>query len=109
MKPVKTKAELRAEIDSQVDAFLAHGGKVATFDPGQSGRTDNSPLARPPQLERSEQSRTPVLSEIQAIEARRQKPARPARKSGERKRRSQEDKKALLTDDFGEPLRWIPE
>lgn len=105
MKPVKTKAQIRAEINSQIGDYLAKGGSVAQCRPGESGRQDNSPLAKPPQLERSDQTRTPVLSEIRAIEARRQKP-RLGKKPG---KREPAEKKSLITDDFGEPLRWITE
>ena len=105
MKPVKTKADIRAEIDNQISDYLAHGGRVSQCRPGESGRDGNYPLSKPPQLERNEQARTPVLSEIRAIEARRQQ-NRPEKKP--RKPRKVE-KKSLLTDDFGEPLRWLTE
>lgn len=106
MKPIKTKAQIRAEIDHQVDDFLAKGGAVSQFRQGESGRENNSQLAKPPHLERNEQTRTPVMSEIKAIEARRQKPKTTTVKKT--RRRNGEEKKALLVDDFGEPLRWVP-
>ena len=105
MKPVKTKAQIRAEIDAQVSDYLSRGGHVAQCRPGESGRESNYPLSKPPQLERSEQTRTPVISEIRAIEARRNK-ARQERKPVKPRNK---EKKSLITDDFGEPLRWITE
>ncbi|MYM64270.1 hypothetical protein [Pseudomaricurvus sp. HS19] len=107
IKPVKTKAQIREEIENQIQAYLDLGGEVARFQPGHSGRDSNEPLPKPPHIERNPepQARTPVLSEIQAIEARRQrKKAVP-----NRRRRRDSEKKTLLTDDFGEPLRWITE
>ena len=107
IKPVKTKAQIREEIESQIQAFLDQGGEVASFQAGHSGRDSNEPLPKPPHIERSPepQTRTPVLSEIQAIEARRhKKKAIPTRQ-----RRRNNESKTLLTDDFGEPLRWISE
>ncbi len=104
MKPIKTKAQIRAEIDSQIDSFLAKGGEVNEFDRGLSGRLVNDPLPKTPHIESTAQTRTPVLSEIQAIEARKHPP-----KSPPQTKRRQQDKKVLMTDDFGEPLRWISE
>ncbi|NIB39239.1 hypothetical protein HBA55_06555 [Pseudomaricurvus alkylphenolicus] len=102
MKPVKTKAQIRAEIDAQVNSYLAKGGRVDTREPGESGRSLNAPLPSAPLIERNAQSRTPVLAEIKAIEARRH----PV-KTHKPKRRRYEERKKLVTDDFGEPLRWI--
>ncbi|MBU3069366.1 hypothetical protein KOI40_06000 [Aestuariicella sp. G3-2] len=102
MKPTKTKAQIRQEIDDQVRQFLAQGGAVDQFQAGESGRELNTPLPKSPHIERNQQTRTPVLSEIQAIEARRHKPKRTVTRH-----RSKEGRKTLLTDDFGEPLRWV--
>lgn len=105
MKPVKTKAQLRQEIDSQIDAFLSKGGEVLECQPGQSGRHDNSnPFSQAPNLLRSNQQRTPLTDEIQAIESRRKKPKAKTPPTHKHRRR---ETKALITDDFGEPLRWI--
>lgn len=103
MKPLKTKAQIREELDSQMNAFLKCGGAVESCQAGESGRKLNAPLPKSPHVEGSKQSRTPVLSEIKAIESRRQQPKRVA---AQRQRRHGE-KKILLTDDFGEPLRWV--
>lgn len=104
MKPTKTKAEIRQEIEDQVRQFLSSGGAVDTFQQGETGRALNVPLPKSPHIERSQQTRTPVLSEIQAIEARRQKPKRVLGPH-----RAKSGRKTLLTDDFGEPLRWVSE
>jgi len=101
MKPTKTKSQIRAEIDAQIDSFLSSGGAVHEFDRGISGRQLNEPLPKSPHIESNQQTRTPVLSEIQAIEARKHPPKKPPA------RRRQQDQKVLITDDFGEPLRWV--
>ncbi len=105
MKATKTKAQIRNEINEQVQQFLAQGGAVNEFQAGESGRSLNAPLPKPPHIERNPTSRTPVLTEIQAIEARRHKPKR-LDKHPSGKSRTQ---RKLLTDDFGEPLRWLTE
>ncbi len=104
MKPIKTKAQIRAEIDSQIDSFISKGGAVNEFDRGLSGRLVNDPLPKAPHIESTSQTRTPVLSEIQAIEARKH----PVKPSNTPRRRNQ-DRKILMVDDFGEPLRWVSE
>ncbi len=109
IKTVKTKQQIRSEIDSQIESFLNHGGEVSTYQAGESGRTVNEPLPKTPHIEntQSSQSRTPVMSEIQAIEARRKSKA--AKEQDKPRHSSKREKKVLLTDDFGEPLRWISE
>ena len=104
MKPIKSKAQIRAEINAQIGRFLSDGGAVDCREQGESGRLTNTPMVKPPFLESNVQTRTPVLTEIQAIEARRQKPKEEARV----RRKKYSEAKALLVDDFGEPLRWIP-
>jgi len=98
MKPTKTKAQIRAELDAQMGNFLSDGGAIQQHVRGESGRQANEPLH--PTIERNPQERTPVLDEIKAIEARRnQKVIPPKRNNGHQK--------TLIMDDFGEPLRWV--
>jgi len=98
MKPTKTKAQIRAEMDAQMGSFLSDGGAIKQHVRGESGRQANEPLH--PTIERNPQGRTPVLDEIKAIEARRgHKSIPPKRNSGHQK--------TLIMDDFGEPLRWV--
>lgn len=99
MKPVPTKAELRAELERQIQDYLQTGGVVRDVPRGVSGQLENRPLfgslgENPPR-----QERTPVDDVVQAVEARKHPQNNPQK--GKRPR------KKLLTDDFGEPLRWI--
>lgn len=99
MKATKTKAQIRAELDSQMGNFLADGGAIQQHIRGESGRQANEPLH--PTIERNPQGRTPLTDEIKAIEARRNsKPTQP-------KRNNSGHQKTLIMDDFGEPLRWV--
>jgi len=105
MKPVKTKRQLRSELDQQLDEYLRSGGRVKEVPPGVSGRIDLkgplTPLFTPRSSEDALSGRTPLNDVVAALDARRQsgppKPA-PARKKRPRKR--------MILDDFGEPLRW---
>jgi len=99
MKPTKTKAQIRAELDAQMGNFLSDGGAIQQHVRGESGRQANEPLH--PTIERNPQERTPVLDEIKAIEARRHSKSMPL------KRNKNGPQKTLIMDDFGEPLRWV--
>lgn len=100
MKPIPTKAQIRAELDRQIQDYLREGGVVNNVPRGQSGHLDNkNPFSQvgdqPPR-----QERTPLNDIVRALEARKHPPA-PLTKHTRRRR------KKLITDDFGEPLRWV--
>ncbi|WP_299773895.1 hypothetical protein [uncultured Pseudoteredinibacter sp.] len=98
MKPTKTKAEIRTEIEDQIEQFLRHGGEVASYQKGASGLADGAGIQNsfsPRQV----QSRTPVVDVVKAIDSRRQPQKAPAAR--------RRPKKILLKDDFGDPIRWV--
>ena len=101
MKPIKTKAEVRREIGLQVSEFLAQGGKVKGVAAGVSGRDIN--VALPVTFEHKQTTRTSVYAEIQALEARKKN----ARQPQKTQKRVIKPRKELITDDFGEPIRWV--
>ncbi|GAA6169934.1 hypothetical protein [Sessilibacter corallicola] len=101
MKKPKTKSEVRAEIEHQVQEFLNSGGKVSQHVQGESNQLigganpfHSVTTSKPPE------SRTLVNDEIAAIEARK-KPQKPAPTANRRPR------KKLIKDDFGQPIRWV--
>jgi hypothetical protein len=102
VKPPIKKADLRRELESQMEAFLREGGAVHEIPRGLSGRDSmNGPLPTPPFIgDEPRESRTYVNDVVAAIEARR-KPAGPAKPKPRRPR------KKIIYDDFGEPLRWV--
>lgn len=100
MKPIKTKRELREELQQQTNEYLHQGGSVRTVPQGLSGRDGaDGPL---PQIfsGQGSEDRTLIPEVVAAIEARR-KPSAPPKNT----RRSR-PKKKLILDDFGQPLRW---
>ncbi|MCV6613541.1 MAG: hypothetical protein OIF35_01100 [Cellvibrionaceae bacterium] len=102
MKPSKTKAQIRAEIHSQVQQYLRQGGEVCAYEKGVSGLGQQCKLRNPfspGPSQPSPQPRTPVLEAVKAIDARRQK--------SKVKTPSRRPKKILLRDDFGDPIRWV--
>ena len=101
MKPLKTKAQIRAELEQEVNAYLQQGGEVKDIPSGVSGHLGNSnPFSNmvrngPPQ------DRTPLVEIIKQIEARKIRHKKQPLKSSRNPRRK------LITDDFGEPVRWV--
>lgn len=99
MKPVQTKAQARSELEQQIQHYLQEGGVVHDVPRGVSGHQDNRNLfghlgENPPR-----QERTPLDDVVKTLEAR--KHPQSAGKKHTRPR------KKLITDDFGEPLRWV--
>ncbi|MCR6652520.1 MAG: hypothetical protein NVV73_13980 [Cellvibrionaceae bacterium] len=99
MKPVPTKAEMRAELERQIQDYLQTGGVVQDVPRGISGQVDNRNLFGAIGQNPPRQERTPVDEVVQALEARKH----PHNNIKKNKR----PRKKLLTDDFGEPLRWV--
>ena len=97
-----SKADLRRELDRQVDAFLREGGTVHQIPNGVSGRdTTEGPLPNAPFVGSGERGQREYLTDVIAgIEARRKPPAAP-------KRASKRPRKKYIYDDFGEPIRWV--
>jgi len=102
LKPPVSKADLRRELDRQIDTYLREGGAVHEIPRGISGRdpTDGPLPAAPFFAGETKEKRTYLVDVIAAIEARR-KPPQPVKKLARRPR------KKFIYDDFGEPIRWV--
>ncbi len=100
--PPVSKAELRRELDRQLDAFLREGGQVHEIPRGISGRNPvDGPLPNAPFVGPGERNPREYLTDVIAgIEARR-KPVAPPKHTARRRR------KKFIYDDFGEPIRWV--
>lgn len=99
MKPLPTKAQLRQEMERQIEQYLGSGGNVQEIPRGLSGRTDNLNPFTSYNGEKPAESRTPLTDVIKTMEERKQvQPKTPPKKR---------PSKRLITDDFGEPLRWV--
>ena len=100
--PPVTKAELRRELDRQLDAYLREGGQVHEIPRGISGRNPvDGPLPNAPFVGPGQHTQREDLTEVIAgIEARRKPPAPP-------KLAARRPRKKIIYDDFGEPIRWV--
>lgn len=103
MKPLKSKKQVRDELNALVDQYIEKGGDIQEFSLGESGRDVNQPLNKAPSIEKNTQTRTPVSDVVKTIEERKKNKNKPSPVSNRPKKRT----KKLLMDDFGEPLRWV--
>ena len=102
-----TKADIRRELEAQVNAYLNDGGAVQQVARGVSGRdAAEAPLKAPPlaegELPRGERTYVPEV--VAAIEQRRQSLGKSRQNSATSRRKK--PRKVIIYDDFGEPLRW---
>lgn len=100
IKPTKTKAEVRAELDAEVARFLSKGGDVKEIESGTSGIDDNRNLFAHNSNFTPKETRTPLNGVLRELDAR--KKATSLRASKPRK-----PYKKMILDDFGEPVRWV--
>jgi|SRR5210317_130256 len=102
MTPRKTKAELRAELQAQVEAFVRSGGEVKHIPRGQSGVAQGE-LIRPVFNDgKPRETRTPCDDVVKSIDARRLAKEQPGLIKKLRR-----PKRKVIYDDFGEPLREV--
>lgn len=105
-----TKAEQRAKLAQQIEDYLAGGGAIKQFQMGESGLVDGNYSNRNIVIEHTgPQTRTPVPDVVAAIESRRRAGKRTsAPKPASRQPRQ---RRKVIYDDFGEPLRtiWVDE
>lgn len=102
MKKPISKANIRTQIDSQIEAFLNKGGHINEIERGTSGRepTDGPLKPESSAFQQPRAERTYVPEIVAALDERR-KP-----KVAVKKRKNRKPKKKIIYDDFGEPLRW---
>ncbi len=107
MKHVPSKADVRDEIEQQIQDFLGRGGEVKKVRTGTSGLNDGEPHPSMA-FDRPKQDRTPVPEVVAAIDARRTSKTNDKKTPTKIKKRP---KKKIIYDDFGEPLRevWVDE
>ena len=104
MKAIKSKNQERKEIENQIQFYLRRGGEVQQVESGVSGRPIGGSFSQSAvSFNQPRESRTLLVDEVKAIDARRHKPAH----SPAQTKKVSKPKKVLITDDFGEPLKWV--
>jgi len=100
-KPI-SKANIRTDIECQVEAFLNHGGSINEVERGTSGRQSPQGPLKPQStaFQQPRTERTYVTEVIAAIDQRRKA------QSEIKKPKKRKPRKKMIYDDFGEPLRW---
>ena len=99
-KPGKTKAQIREELSREIDSYLSKGGEVKNIPNGISGNDSNKNLFSHSTQFEPKKDRTPVTDVIKELEERK-------KSKNTSTKRIPGPKKKLITDDFGEPIRWV--
>lgn len=109
VKKTVSKAQIRAQLDAEVERYLNGGGEVENVPRGISGKDPGDPpvFLNKTLFVEPKTDRTLVPEVVAAIEARRQnKTKRPA---GNKPKPPRKPRRKVIYDDFGEPLRevWV--
>jgi len=102
MIKVKTKKEIRKELDDEINAFLTRGGEIKDVERGASGKAMGANLNNNIPLNEGKQTRTPLVDEVKALDERKQNKTK-----GSEVKKAHTPKKKIIYDDFGDPLREI--
>lgn len=98
---LKTKQEIRREIEQDVGQFLNGGGRIEQIRQGVSGREGNQPVKSPIPFSRgARQTRTPLTDTIRQLDQRKIKNQAVATAN-------KQPTKKIVYDDFGEPVREV--
>jgi hypothetical protein len=101
MIKIKTKQEIRQELEDEVNRFLSDGGAINDVKQGASGKALGVNLNHAIPLNPEKQTRTPLTNEVNALDERKR-----TKQQGDKKP-PHRPKKKIIYDDFGEPLREI--
>ena len=70
MKPIKTKAQIRAELEREIASFVGEGGQVDQVPKGLSGLHDNVNIFAQGFNGQTRAKRTPVTDVVNALDER---------------------------------------
>jgi len=100
---IPSKADIRDELQRQIDAFTCQGGTIQQIDKGVTGRESPQASLKTPLFNEPKINRTPMTEVIAAIDSRKQT------KSSTKKTVKSTSKEKIIYDDFGDPVRkvWI--
>ncbi|WP_432696152.1 hypothetical protein ACQUQP_16625 [Marinobacterium sp. YM272] len=104
MSKRRSKADIRKELERQIQDYVRDGGEIQHVRQGESGVEDGAAFQPPFSDGRPVQTRTPALDVLATIDARRKQSKQKTKPAPRQKPR-----KKIIYDDFGEPLRevWV--
>lgn len=102
MIKIKTKKEIRQELDDEISQFLSGGGEIKDIERGASGKEFGANINNSIPLNEEKKTRTLLVDEIKALDDRKQAKSKANPKAPTRK-----PQKKIIYDDFGEPLREV--
>lgn len=102
IQKLKTKQDVRDEMEKEIQEYIKTGGKISQVDQGISGRNNNANLNHTIPFTPSEHpTRTLVNDSVKAIDERKQNKKLPTTTTKHR------PKKRIIYDDFGEAIREV--
>ena len=102
MIKVKTKKQIRQELDDEINRFISSGGEIKDIEQGASGKDIGVNINSSIPFNTEKQTRTPLIDEVNALDERKK-----SKQHGTKKASPDKPKKKIIYDDFGEPLREI--
>lgn len=103
MKKIPTKADLRVELQRQMNNYARLGGEIQQIPTGISGRENPNESLKTPLFNEPKTDRTPVPEVVAALDSRR------SHNTTKKKTEKPIPQEKIIYDDFGEPLRkvWV--
>ncbi len=102
MIKIKTKKEIREELEKEIQRYLSTGGEIKDIERGTSGKELGVNINHAIPLSEDKKIRTPLTEEINALDERKK-----SKQAATKKKSPSKPKKKIIYDDFGEPLREI--
>ncbi len=99
------KADLRNDLDRDIERFLARGGRIINVEAGETALESRASPLRTPIFTEPRTSRTPLDEVVATLDERRKMQLKrtPTPKRGRKPR----PRKRVIYDDFGEALRTV--
>lgn len=96
-----SKSDIRNDIIRETEDFLRTGGEIKSCQRGETGLQNGTCGSSAISFQQKHETRTPVIDVLKAIDQRKQE------KRPKTLIKRKQDKKKIIYDDFGEPLRII--
>ena len=98
-----SKNKIRGDIQRKTEEFLSRGGEIKKHERGETGEPADKPRAKSVFVSNQpRQTRTYINDVVSAIDSRKKKPTKSTPKPTAKRQR-----KKVIYDDFGEPLREV--